>query len=191
MPDYSKGKIYMVYPNCDYDEGDIYYGSTIQTLAQRMTKHRCQNMIKPLADKYGLANLKIELVCEYKCETKEQLDREEGKYIRENKCINKNIAGRNRKEWREANKDKICEYYENNKEKIKEYYENNKDKICENKKEYYEKNKEKSKEYRETNKEKIKEYRDENKDKNKEWREANKDKIREYKKQWYLKKKAQ
>jgi len=156
----------MIYPNCEYEEGDVYYGSTIQTLSQRMTKHRNNNnQIKLLVDKYGLENLKIELVCEFKCETKEQLNKEEGRYIRENKCINKNIAGRTEKEWYQENKDKLLEYK-------KEYYESNKDKFLEI-----------VREYRKANKDKILENK-------KKYREANKDKIREKAKEYYLKKKT-
>ena len=122
MPDYNNGKIYIIYPICEYDEGDVYYGSTTQILSRRMSSHRCQNFLKSLADKYGIENLKIELVCEYKCETKEQLNREEGKYIRENKCVNKCIAGRTQIEYRDDNKDKLLkkcrEYKKNNKEKV-------------------------------------------------------------------------
>ena len=152
----------MVYPTCDCEEGDVYYGSTTQPLSKRMSAHRCGNHIKPLADKYGLENLKIELVCEFKCETKEQLNKEEGKYIRNNKCINKEVAGRTKKEYIEENKDIISE-------RNKKYREENRDKYLEKKKEYYEANKDKMKEY----------Y------------EANKDKITEYKKQYYLKKKCE
>ena len=160
MPDYNNGKIYIIYPNCEYDEGDVYYGSTTQPLSKRMAVHRNQNLIKHLADKYGLKNIKIELVAECKCETREQLNKEEGKYIRENKCINKNIAGRNMKEWKEENKNKVSEYH----------------------KKYNEENKEKQKEWREENKDKHTEQ------KNK-WKEANKDNIREYAKQYYLRNK--
>ena len=146
MPDYNNGKIYMIYPNCEYDEGDVYYGSTTQTLAQRMTKHRGKIQIKPLEDKYGLENLKIELVCECKCETREQLNREEGKYIRENKCVNKCIAGRTQIEYRDDNKDKLLkqgrEYKKNNKEKVskktKEWKTNNREEVNKKAKEYYE-----------------------------------------------------
>jgi len=35
MPDYTKGMIYMLEPSIDYDEGDIYYGSTTQPLYKR------------------------------------------------------------------------------------------------------------------------------------------------------------
>ena len=151
MPDYNNGKIYIIYPNCEYDEGDVYYGSTTESLSRRMSKHRSKPLIKSLADKYGLENLKIELVCEYKCETKEQLNREEGKYIRQNKCVNKEIAGRTKTEYYEDFKKEISEYnkqyYEANKEKLseykKEYSEENKDKISEYKKKYYKAKKDK------------------------------------------------
>tara|TARA_R110000823_G_scaffold211827_1_gene342061 strand:+ start:182 stop:694 length:513 start_codon:yes stop_codon:yes gene_type:complete len=166
MPDYNNGKIYMIYPTCEYEEGDIYYGSTIQPLSRRMSAHRCGNQIKLLADKYGLENLKIELVCEYKCETKEQLNKEEGKYIRENKCINKRIAGRTNKEYFEDNKDNILEQH-------KQRYEANKKIINE-----------KQKQYNEANKQYILEYK-------KQRYEDNKDKLLEKQKQYYLKKKCE
>ena len=143
MPDYNNGKIYIIYPNCEYDEGDVYYGSTTQILSKRMSTHRCQNFIKSLADKYGLENLKIELVCEYKCETKEQLNREEGKYIRENKCINKVVAGRTKKEWREDHKEQIKQNRENYKDKAKQWVIEHKEQLTEYKKQYYVKHKEK------------------------------------------------
>ena len=37
MPDYSKGKIYKILNTIDYE---TYVGSTIETLGQRMAKHR-------------------------------------------------------------------------------------------------------------------------------------------------------
>jgi hypothetical protein len=40
MPDYSKGVIYMLEPTIEYEEGDIYYGSTTQTLHKRFTSIR-------------------------------------------------------------------------------------------------------------------------------------------------------
>jgi hypothetical protein len=136
MPDYNNGKIYMICPKTEYDEGDVYFGSTTQTLSKRMVQHRSNNCnIKILVDKYGLENLKIELVCEIKCETKEQLNKEEGKYIRENKCVNKDIAGRTPKEYYIDNKDKKKEYR-------KVFYQENKEQINEKRKIYYEKNKE-------------------------------------------------
>tara|TARA_R110002167_G_scaffold276508_1_gene482469 strand:+ start:293 stop:1003 length:711 start_codon:yes stop_codon:yes gene_type:complete len=67
-----------------------------------------------------------------------------------------------RKEWRQANKEKINEkrkeYYQANKEKEKEYYQANKEKIKEQRKEYRKANKEQSKKYYKANKEYYKEY---------------------------------
>ena len=177
MPDYSLGKIYMVYPKVeDPDEGDVYYGSTTETLSRRMSKHRAQSCCKILFDKYGVENCFIELVEEYPCETREQLHKKEGEYIRNHKCINKRIAGRTHKQYYTENKDKIVEYH-------KEYYTENKDKIKESHKQYRTDNPDKIKEYK-------KQYRTENKDKilegKKQYRTDNPDKIKEYQKQYYI-----
>ena len=40
---YKNGKIYMLEPKCDYDEGDVYYCTTIQTLHKRLHQHNCNN----------------------------------------------------------------------------------------------------------------------------------------------------
>ena len=176
MPDYSLGKIYMVYPKVeDPDEGDVYYGSTTVTLARRMAKHRTTKSCssKLLFDKYGVENCFIELVEEYHCETKEQLNKKEGEYIRNHKCVNKRIEGRTRKEWLYDNKGKITE-------KKKQYYVENQDNILEKQKQYDNKNKDKIKEYQ-------KEYRIVNRDKsvelNKQNYVKNRDKISELNKQ--------
>jgi len=155
--DYSKGKIYRIV--CD-TTGLTYIGSTIEALSKRLSGHR-GNYKSYLKGKTTFVtsfniikndNYKIILIDNYPCNSKEELEREERKYIESIKCVNKNVPGRIGKEYQK-------EYYENNKDKIKEYYENNKEKIKEYKKEYNENNKEKikesNKEYRENNKEKI------------------------------------
>ena len=137
MPNYTKGQIYMIEPKCEYEEGDIYYGSTIQPLSKRVGLHRSKSnscLSKILIEKYG--EVKIVLVKLFPCNSKQELEAEEARFIRENKCINKNIPLRTDKEYREDNKEKIKECCEKNKEKKKEYDNN----------------------YREDNKEKIKEY---------------------------------
>ena len=162
MPDYSLGKIYMVYPKVeDPDEGDVYYGSTTNTLSRRMTEHRNKTQCKILFDKYGNKNCFIELVEEYPCETREQLNKKEGEYIRANKCINKLVPGRTRKEWRTDNYDKLSE-------RDKQRYIDNRDKILE-----------KQKKYRTENPDKILQYQ-------KEYRTENADIIKEYRKQYYI-----
>lgn len=156
---YQNGKIYMVWTTLGDDK---YYGSTIQNLSMRMAKHRCDYKKKIINlsvflifDKYGLENCKIELVLDYPCNSKEELTKKEGEYIRNNKCVNKRIAGRIDKEYYEDNKELIHQQHKN-------HYEDNKELIQQKHKEYREKedNKIKMKEYQkkyyETNKQKIK-----------------------------------
>ena len=213
MPiDYSKSKIYQIIPSCDHDEGDIYIGSTVRPLSERMNKHRndlrCSSKI--IFEKYGVNNCKIELIELFPCETKEELLKREGEVQRANKCVNIRIAGRTAKEYRADNRDTILEkkkvYCEEHKDEIKiknnEYYKVNKEHINEHKKEYQLQNKvqiaEYKKQYQIDNKkaltEQRKQYRMEHiekfKQKDKKYCELNKDKIKERKRLYYLKKKA-
>jgi hypothetical protein len=176
MPDYTKGKIYKIECN---ETGQVYYGSTVQALCDRVSGHRsayrkclegkgnkCQSF-----DIIERGNYSYSLVEDCSCERKEQLHAREKFYIKNNECVNKRIPGRTMKEWCEDNKDVLTEkkkeYYNENKEKLaekrKEYCEANKEKIAEKEKKYREKNKEKisenKKEYYNKNKEKISEKR--------------------------------
>jgi len=159
MPDYSKAKIYKIY---SYENDDVYYGSTCETLSRRMAGHRRHFKMYKNGKYYyitsfkilELTTAKIELVENYPCNSKEQLLQREGFYIRNNDCINKYIPDRTKKEWVEDNKDKIKEYK-------KEYYKDNKEQIKEQQKEY-------NKEYRESNKDKIKEQKKEYRQRKKE-----------------------
>ena len=157
--DYSKGKIYRIV--CD-TTGLTYIGSTVETLSKRLTKHICDYKRYLKGKNHFITsfkilennNYKIILIDNCPCKNKEELHREERKYIESIKCVNKFIPGRTDKEYRENNKDKI-------KEKNKKYNEKNKDKIKEQRIEYYENNKDKikntEKEYRKNNKDKINE----------------------------------
>jgi hypothetical protein len=91
-------------------------------------------------DAYGIENTKIELIEEYSCDNLQQLRKREGYHIQKEDCINKRVAGRTLKEYRDIHKDKMKIY-------LKQYY-----------KDHKEVHSLKSKEYRETNKEKIAEY---------------------------------
>jgi hypothetical protein len=164
MPDYQNGKIYKLWS----PQGEeIYIGSTTQSLAKRKSQHKenrsKMSYSKILFEKYD--DVKIELIEEYPCENRMQLEKREGEHIRNNNCINKVVSGRTHKE-----------YYEENKEYIK-YNENNKEKRLAYHKEYYKNNVEKIKEYNENNKEKKSAYY-------KEWREKNKEKRSAYYKEW-------
>ena len=182
MPNYKNGKIYMIYPCVkNADKGDIYIGSTIQSLAERMRGHRhdynhkCSNITSMiLFEKYGLENCKIELIHNYPCDTKQELLREEGKIMRERDCVNKVLAGRTAieycKYWREKNadydKERQLEWRQNNKEYVKEkakvFYKENKEEIKEKNYKWIQENKEKRQKYlaewREINKERLNKY---------------------------------
>ena len=196
MPNYQNSKIYKLW-SPQGEEDEIYIGSTTQLLHMRKSHHKnkshnCSSKI--LFEKYD--DVRIEVLEEYPCNSKQELQKKEGEYIRINKCLNKIIAGRTKKERYEDTKElvklKSKEYRDNHKqtlaEKAKEYREINKEKIKEYKKQHRENNKEYIKDYlknwRENNKEYIKE-------KNKEWVEKNKERKKELHKMWYEKNKEE
>ena len=147
MNKYENAKIYKI---VDVGYNKCYIGSTCESLSQRMARHRndykANQRIKSkitnsfkLFDEYGLDNCKIELVENHPCGNIEELRRREGFYIKEFDCVNKNIAGRTDKEYKQDNRDHILELrrenYERHREdkinKAKEYYQQNKDYIQE------------------------------------------------------------
>ena len=153
MPNYQNGKIYKIE---SYIGNCIYYGSTTQQLSYRMSGHRrVYKNGKGITSSKVLQypDAKIYLVELYPCNSKIELHMREGYYIKNNDCVNKYIAGRTIKEWRNDNKEKIkknkSQYYEDNKDIItkhnKQYRDDNKDKILKHNKQYYIKNKEKIK----------------------------------------------
>lgn len=151
MPAYLKGKVYCI--RSPYTES-IYIGSTTQSLAKRMGQHRdafkkwkvgktrfvtCFQIME-LGDAY------IELIENYSCKNREELDRREGEWMRQKEnCINHFIAGRTSKEYYEENKEtknlQHREYYKANRNilltKQKQYNEHNKEIISEKKRLYY------------------------------------------------------
>ena len=139
--DFSKGKIYKI--TNDYND-DVYVGSTCDTLGRRFTRHKADMKqekrknykLYQLMNEIGFERFRIQLIIDYPCEDQYQLSQKEGEYIRLMGTLNKQIAGRTQKEYRETNKNKI-------KEVKQEWYENNLDKIKEVKKGWYETNKEK------------------------------------------------
>ena len=169
--------------------------STIESLSKRMAKHRYKyklyltNEGQPrvscydIFEEYDIDNCKIELVEYFNCETKEELFKREGEYIRNNDCVNQIIAGRTIQEYNAENKEHKREtdklYYELNKPSIqakaKQYRNNNKEKIKQHDKEYYEKNKQKWVEFYQQNKERL---REERRDYLKQYREKEENKIR-------------
>jgi len=158
MPNYQNGKIYSIR---SYQTDMIYIGSTCQSLAVRKGAHkqnyqRYQNGKGNYVTSFEIIKYDdayIELVEAYPCNNRYELCRREGELIREmDNVINKRIAGRTHKEWREDNKEYNKEYYEANKDKIseqmKQWREDNKDKQRELNKQYYEANKDNLREQR-------------------------------------------
>jgi hypothetical protein len=195
---YLNGKIYKLIDNTN---GNIYIGSTCNSLKKRLKIHlnhyyeykkkdgKCLTTVAYHIIKNN--DYKMELLENFPCKTKQELLNKEREYIENNKCININkpITTYQEKldygkEYRDKNRDKLLE-------QKKEYWIKNRDKLVEKKKEYWIKNKdklaEKSKKKYEDNKQdilkKCKEYRDKNRDKllekKKIYSEANKDKIKE------------
>ena len=143
MNKFKNAKIYKI---CDVGYNKCYIGSTCEDLSQRMARHRHnyssyqRNKCKfttslRLFEEYGLDNYKIELIETFPCENTEELRRREGYVIKKFDCVNKTIAGRADKAYKQDNRDHIVEQkrerYERNREdeinKAKERYQRNKD----------------------------------------------------------------
>ena len=163
--DCSKGKIYFVRSN-NPEIKSKYVGSTIQTLAQRMSTHRANykrwlaGKIAPCAiyyefQKYGIEQFHIELIEDYPCEREELLLARENFFIRQEECVNKKMAILTPEERKEIKK----HYQQEHKEEIKEYQ-------TQYRQEHAEENKEYQTQYQQEHKEeltiKAKQYYDKN-----------------------------
>jgi len=203
MVNYQLGKIYTVR---SLTSPEIYVGSTVAPLCKRMAVHRCdwkkglilgrnKEIVKDINEWY------IELYENYPCDKVEELTAREGVIIREIGTLNKNIAGRTKKQYQTDHKEEIKQYnkqyhtdhkeeakqyYTDNKKEIKQYYTDNKEKIKQTQKVYYTDNKEEIKQtqkvYYTDNKEEIKQYQ-------KQYQTDHKEEIKQKKKKYYLKQK--
>jgi len=96
---YKNGKIYKLVDNTN---GNIYYGSTIQTLDERLRGHNKdfryfilnrENTYWCQSNKILMNNdYKIELIEDYACSNKKELNRREDYYIQNFNCINNRSA---------------------------------------------------------------------------------------------------
>jgi hypothetical protein len=151
LGNYQNGKIYSIR---SHQTDEIYIGSTTQSLSVRMAEHR-RNYKKYLNGKNNyftsfkileFDDAYIELIEEFPCVSKMHLEKREGEVIRKmENCVNRRIAGRTRKEYKQDNKEHFKEYA---KQYNKQYYEANKEQIKEHQKQYYEANKEQINEHR-------------------------------------------
>jgi hypothetical protein len=132
MPDFSKGKIYKLIDNTN---GNIYIGSTTLPLNERLyghtsdSRHNRNNMSSSDIIKNG--DYHIELIEDYPCQCKAELDRREGYYIHTLNCVNQILPGRTYKERLEYDRQRHKTHYDNNTDKESErkkafYYANQK-----------------------------------------------------------------
>ena len=136
MPNYQNGKIYSIRSHSRLDL--VYVGSTIQPLSVRLGGHKRPSNTSSSKQIIALGDAYIELIENYRCDSKEELMRREGEVIRRMDCVNKRIAGRTRQQYYQDNIDKIKQHYQDNIDKTKQYYQNNKEKIKERCKKYRE-----------------------------------------------------
>jgi len=98
MPNYSNGKIYIIY-NTTAPVFKVYYGSTVKKLNDRLShhvcefKHQCGHCESHRLIEMG--NYKIKLIEEYPCNSKHELEDREAHYILTNwdSCVNKTVPG--------------------------------------------------------------------------------------------------
>tara|TARA_R110002073_G_C9296231_1_gene566436 strand:- start:46 stop:792 length:747 start_codon:yes stop_codon:yes gene_type:complete len=190
MPLYENSVIYKLVKQDDYDNENIYIGSTTN-FRGRKSQHKsyCSN---PKSEAYnytkyqyirengGFDNFSMIQIEPFPCNSKKELESRERYWIEILKpTLNKCIPTRTIKEWYDNNKYELSKknkiYNENNKDIVSErskiYYENNKDKVKLRHKIYNENNKEKlsenAKKNYENNKqqiaEKVKIYQENNK----------------------------
>jgi hypothetical protein len=97
MPDYNQGKIYSIRSLSRPDL--VYIGSTSQSLAKRFGSHKSPSNNTRSKCIIEIGDTYIELIEEYPCANKNQLEKREGEIMRSMDCVNKNIAGRTRAEY--------------------------------------------------------------------------------------------
>ena len=135
MPDYQNSKIYKIYSLSN--EELVYYGSTTQRLSQRKAEHVKDSKKEHYNGSSKIiinnGNWKMELIQDYPCLNRVELETLEGEYIKNNKCINLMIPARTKKQYRDANRDKIREnqkkWRANNPDYIKNWRANKKNNL--------------------------------------------------------------
>lgn len=113
--------------------GMTYYGSTTKDLTKRLYQHEKAyiSFLNGKCRKVMIYNI-FELGNEYNITLVEQVDdiqqlkKKEGIYIKNNECINKCIAGRNKQNYYLDNRNELIDYQKRynliNKERISIYY---------------------------------------------------------------------
>ena len=141
-PNFQNGKIYSIR---SHQTEKIYIGSTTQSLAVRFGGHKKPSNKSTSKDILLFDDAYIELIELFPCDSKMALNLREGEIIRERVCVNKNIAGRTRPEYREDNTETIKEnnkqYRQTHTEEAKQYRKDHKESIATIVKQYQQTNK--------------------------------------------------
>lgn len=148
-----------VYSIRSHQTSEIYIGSTTQILCKRMSDHRNDyvqylNKNRNFVSSFEIMQYNdayIELLFQGEFESGDFLRKKEGEYIREMDCVNKNIAGRTKQEYRVENREYCLElqknWYDKNKERhaktCKNWRDTNKEYIATHNKNKYNENKDK------------------------------------------------
>lgn len=120
------GKVYVIR---SHQTDKIYIGSSTQKyLSNRLACHKqdYKNYLNGKGNNVSSYEIVkypdayIEILSTYENITKDELRKFEGEAIRNNICVNKCIAGRTTKEYREFNKDKIQKYRDEHKDRKRE-----------------------------------------------------------------------
>ena len=152
---YENGKIYKVVST---KTDLVYIGSTADTLKRRFASHKCSyrknhypTCSVSMLFELGIEFCSIELIEEYPCASRKELEKREGTFQKQygNLCVNRQVAGRTAKEYYQDKKDYIkvrqLNYYyrvvpdqsearkkllEKNPNYWKDYYQRNKEKLA-------------------------------------------------------------
>ena len=125
---YQNGKIYKIISE---QTKKVYIGSTIQILSIRFGEHKRYKHYVTSQEILKFEDAKIELVENYSCNSKKELELREAYYIHNENCVNKYIPCRSKKEYREDNKEQIAEH-------MKQYRQEHRERIAEQVKQKFE-----------------------------------------------------
>ena len=118
MVNYQNGQIYKI---VDVGFNKCYIGSTCEELKRRFQRHKDHHLeykkgkrnfttSSLLFDEFGIENCKIFWIKDCPCNSKKELEAEEGRIQQETDCVNKYQAGRSAKQWRQDNKEHMQDY---------------------------------------------------------------------------------
>ena len=110
MPvDYANGQIYAIYsPNME----NFYIGSCASTLAKRLYQHKHKSNACSSKIVIAAGDAYIELIENFPCKSKKELNKREGFYIRWNRgdVVNCKIEGRNMAEYYQDRRTELLAY---------------------------------------------------------------------------------